>query len=812
MGTTMKPKQPMEFDQAKLQNMTEPITVRVQKMRGNQPSGIEIPGKGEGAAPGTNWSREEVLRLENWLLTEWSGGGFYRFSVTDANGETMRWESAFDPRVYPEKVPPNAMSAAQIPNPQILPAGVPVNPQLQIQTPSAQAIPSQGVPFGMNSSSWPPPAATFGYGSQVVVGPQQQPQQQQPVFQQQMPMQYGWPYATPYSPYGMPGMSGMAPAPATPVRDRGDRDRWLEMQLRERDRDRETEREERQRQTEREAERLRYQEELRRKDDELRARELAQREAEHKAGLERQQQQHAAEMAKMVDEIRRLGEQGRDKENDEVRRAREEQARLQRERERDQINQQFQTVNQQFQTFQQSIAQTLTKVTETPREDPKLRTLEVEIQKAREDARMQAEQQQRERDRWESQRQQEALVQQMREQENRTALALKEATATRSDPMVEYMKESARLSQEQSRMQSENMREIARMQQASQDRMAAQMMNPQQLASIIRDSGSGTDMLMKNVVETFSGIFGTMRSAIEQVAQLTGGAPEPPAVRIVEQGIQKAGAMAERYFGMKAQQQQNEAQVAAARLHGEAQVRAAAYQAQAAAATAAAQQNRPVEFAAASTARKTNGQSGPEKAAAQPSSGLGGAAPVAATPPPPVVRPPKPGKPAAPTPPTDLDDGLSDPVTGQTLPAAKPVAKRAGKTDEEWFGAALESVTHLRTGVKTFLSNLAKIQTGEEEGVLDEEGNVVGLEPNAAIDAILKGINYVSVNGMVIPAFEELFKQGRYAEFLDVLLPGAHQGYKDDCVKILTEEVDVTPPSDVIDVEGVEITDQSAEA
>ena len=324
---------------------------------------------------------------------------------------------------------------------------------------------------------------------------------------------------------------------------------------------------------------------------------------------------------------------------------------------------------------------------------------------------------------------------------------------------------------------------------------------------------------MKNVVETFSGIFGTMRSAIEQVAQLTGGAPEPPAVRIVEQGIQKAGAMAERYFGMKAQQQQNEAQVAAARLHGEAQVRAAAYQAQAAAATAAAQQNRPVEFAAASTARKTNGQSGPEKAAAQPSSGLGGAAapaaPAASTPPPSVVRPPKPGKPAAPTPPTDLDDGLSDPVTGQTLPAAKPAAKRAGKTDEEWFGVALESVTHLRTGVKTFLSNLAKIQAGEEEGVLDEEGNVIGLEPNAAIDAILKGINYVSVNGMMIPAFEELFKQGRYAEFLDVLLPGVHQKYKDDCVKILTEEVDVsvTPPSDVIDVEGVEITDQeSAEA
>jgi hypothetical protein len=814
MATPTKNKTPLEFDQGKLQRMQEPITVRVQKKRGNSPMSIEVPGKGDGAAPGTNWSREEVLALENWLLTEWSGGGYYVFSITDANGESMKWESVYDPRIYPEKIPPNQAAAAQL-NPQTLPPGVPVNPGT-VQTPGAQPIPNQGAPLGMSPSNWPPPASTFGYNSQVTL-PQnphaQQAAQQAPQAGPQPPYP-GWvwnPMTGQWGPppYQMPGYPQYGSPFATPLSGFGERDRSGSSRNRwEREYERrEREREERQRTQEREQERQRYQEEIRRRDEELRQRELAMREAEHKAAQERLQQQHAAEMQKMREEIRRLGERGKDQENEEVKRAREERQRMEREREREQINQQFQLMQQQ-----------MAKLVEKPAEDPRMRTLELEIQKQREDARVAEERSQRERERWESQRQQEQLAQQMREQENRMQLALKEATANRSDPMVEFMKENARLSQEQSRMQAENMREIARMQQMSSDRMAQMMMTPQALAGIIRDSSSGTDMLLKNVTETFGGIFGTMRNAIEQVAQLTGGAPEPPAARIIEQGIARAGEMAERYIGMKAAQAQGEARVAAAKAQSEAQIRAAAMQAQAQAAAAAAQQaqaKRSAEFTTSSgktgPVRNKNGKSADVAAAAAAAKtvGLSGAEPP---PPPP---PPKPGRPAAPKPPIDLDEGVSDPVTGQTQGKVIPM-KRAGRSDNEWFGVALESVTRLRLGVKTFLENLEKVQANEiDETVMDEEGNVLGLDPSAAIDAILKGVNYVSANGIEIPAFDDLFKQGRFAEFMDVILPEAPDQYKIDCVQILTEEVEVqvTPPADVIDTtEHQPETEQPPEA
>jgi hypothetical protein len=804
MATPTK-KTPLEFDQAKLQAMQEPITVRVQKKRGNSPMTIEVPGKGDGAAPGTNWSREEVLSLENWLLTEWSGGGYYVFAITDANGQTMKWESVYDPRTFPEKVPPNQASAAQM-SPQALPAGVPASPQ--IQTPAAQPIPQQGAPLGMSTSNWPPPASTFGYGSQVVQPqvPQQGQSQAQGPWAQQPQMQPPYPGAV-WNPsigqwqpgYQLPGYGSPFASPLPGFGERGGSSSRSRFE-REYER-REREREERQRAQEREQERQRHQEEIRRRDEQLRERELAQREAEHKAALERAQQQHAAEMQKMRDEIRRLGERGRDQENEEVKRAREERQRIERERERDQINQQFQLMQQQ-----------MAKLAEKPTEDPRMRTLEAELQKQREDARILQEQQQRERERWEAQRAQENLAAQMKEQEARTREALKEATANRADPMVEYMKENARLSQEQSRMQAENMREIARMQQMSSDRMAQMMMTPQALAGIIRDSSSGADHLMKNVVDTFGGIFGTMRNAIEQVAQLTGGAPEPPAARIIEQGLHRAGEMAERYIGMKAAQAQSEAQVAAAKARSEAQVRAAAMNAQAQAAAAAAQQAQAkkaegTEYTTASghtgPVRNKNGQSAQAQAAAAAraaqQAGLGGAQ----TAPPPPPAPPKPGKPAQPKPPIDMDEGVTDPVTGQTQGAKVIPMKRAGHSDEEWFGIAMESVSRLRLGVQTFLENLERVQAGEgqEEGVLDEEGNVIGLDPSGAIDAILKGVNYVSANGIEILAFEDLFKQGRFAEFMDVILPDAPDPYKVDCVKILTDEVEVQvqPPAGVID-------------
>src|SRR3990172_12838481 len=107
----------LQFDQSKLQGMHEPLTVRIEKLKGSVKQPIELPAK-DGAPPGTNWTRDEVLSLENWLLTKWSGGGYYRASGTDAKGSEMIWEWVFDPRMYPERVPPNTAEAAYVNSPQ----------------------------------------------------------------------------------------------------------------------------------------------------------------------------------------------------------------------------------------------------------------------------------------------------------------------------------------------------------------------------------------------------------------------------------------------------------------------------------------------------------------------------------------------------------------------------------------------------------------------------------------------------------------------------------------------------------------------
>lgn len=89
-------------------------------------------------------------------------------------------------------------------------------------------------------------------------------------------------------------------------------------------------------------------------------------------------------------------------------------------------------------------------------------------------------------------------------------------------------------------------------------------------------------------------------------------------------------------------------------------------------------------------------------------------------------------------------------------------------SEEELFGLTYESVMRLR------------------KGVLDGK-----LDPNGTIDAILKGVQHVMTNNIVVPAFT-LFSSERWADFIDVMIPAAAQTFKDECVRILIEEVEVS--------------------
>ena len=128
-----------KFDLPKLQKMQEPITVRVEKVKGSQKMPITLPGN-NGGSPGTGYSRDDVLNVEQFVQ-ELAGGGFYEGYATDPSGTEIEWTFGWDPRYFPEKSP-SGFDAMPPPAP--------------VQAPQSQQ--SQGpvphVGFGSNNPNW----------------------------------------------------------------------------------------------------------------------------------------------------------------------------------------------------------------------------------------------------------------------------------------------------------------------------------------------------------------------------------------------------------------------------------------------------------------------------------------------------------------------------------------------------------------------------------------------------------------------------------------------------------------------------------
>lgn len=125
----------LPFDDAKLEAMNEPLTVRVEKLKNGarMPIPLPISENDPDKAPGTNFDKDGVRQLETWLVTHWAGGGLYEITVTDStqpNPAVMRWRANYDIREYPEKVPPPLQSASS--QPQLAPV-VPLAPIVQQQ-------------------------------------------------------------------------------------------------------------------------------------------------------------------------------------------------------------------------------------------------------------------------------------------------------------------------------------------------------------------------------------------------------------------------------------------------------------------------------------------------------------------------------------------------------------------------------------------------------------------------------------------------------------------------------------------------------
>lgn len=177
--TILKPQE--QFDNTKLEAMVEPLMVRVEKLRNAVRQTIPLPEgapdeNGAPQAPGVGWTKAGVLGIETWLLTQWSGGGFYRITVTDSSEPSpmsMTWTTNYPTNEYPEKVPPTLTTAA--------------NPAAQISQPPRAPQMTNGVPAfpgGLPLHPQPAPSWTAQYP---------QPYQQAPAFQQPLygQAQYG---------------------------------------------------------------------------------------------------------------------------------------------------------------------------------------------------------------------------------------------------------------------------------------------------------------------------------------------------------------------------------------------------------------------------------------------------------------------------------------------------------------------------------------------------------------------------------------------------------------------------------------------
>ena len=265
------------------------------------------------------------------------------------------------------------------------------------------------------------------------------------------------------------------------------------------------------------------------------------------------------------------------------------------------------------------------------------------------------------------------------------------------------------------------------------DGMRHQTLTPQDVLNLAKSTSHGVDELRTSVVRAFGEMFDLQKRAFESAAQMLPQG-ESPAVRIVEQGIEKAGEMFEKW-----QESKDAGQVAAAR--------AAAAQAKAQEAAINAQRDQLNQMAAREerlmNQRTATAQANVAHAPSRVEGQLAGA-PV--------------------TPPA----GQPSPQPSNVIPLPE---RRLGKTDQEWFGGAVMHVERLREAVTEFLNGLP-------EGKLTPEGKPVGASPEDAASFIARSVEQIVKANLVVPAFNELFLANQLDDFAMVLLPHAPPQYR----------------------------------
>ncbi len=619
---------PKVFDEAKLAAMSEPLTVKIDKLKGNTRMPITLPDHEDGSSGMTGWTSDDVRKIDNWLVTEWSGGGLYEVTVTDSSNPSliMKWQPYWDVKDYPEKTPPTVASAHVTGGTQQRQPPQQPQPPIPLHGARMSTAWPNGLPQGLPSNNYPQPQPSH-YGPQAL---------------------------------GQQSMYHPAPMPPPPQVGTQTYAAWA------------------------------HEYDRRKADEELKQL----RDQAHKNEIERVRAEAEAKA--------RAAQASTEKELSELR------------------------------SMVASLTSTIREKAAAPA-GPDPAFIELREQNKRLEERLEREKAEREQDRRDREMK-EAIAKQAEEaKRDREAMDRKfeqmiaSMNSNKNDPFVEMVKEMQRVSAEQIKEVSRNMKEAI-------DKISGGQLKPLEIIDLMQRSNSGIEAATNRLAGVYDKVIDTQQKVTENALAMQ---PQgSPVVDTIREGISGLQNFANKYVEATERNQ---------RFAMGAQVQVA--QAQAAAAQA------------------TSGV------------GLGGPAILVQQPGQPIVTP-------APTPDPQLP--AAQPASQPpSAPANKParVERLWGRTDEEWFGTvALPEIIQLREGAKVFLEAMHHIAT-HGSGEIPENA----IRPDQAAWGVLYAKMESVKTGLVIPALRDLLDTNQLPELISVLLPDTNQPYRDEMLAKLDE-------------------------
>lgn len=353
-------------------------------------------------------------------------------------------------------------------------------------------------------------------------------------------------------------------------------------------------------------------------------------------------------------------------------------------------------------------------------------------------------------------------IAQMQQQHQQTIQALQQQTSRGPDPMIQLLIE-------QNRNSMDAMKEISRQSASAVEKLQPFMMNPRDMMLMQKEASTGMDQITQKMATAFGSALEMQQKVLESSLQLNQGGS--PVVDLVREGVANVKELAERYVTTTNRAKQIEAQA-----------QADIEKAKAHQITVQAQR----DVAIANANRMPPPQPLPPPRPAQPLAGPNGQNAQNFE----AWRRQQEQQAAQPQPQPRETAGVA-PQPTPTAPAPTTAAARptnGQRSDFQWFGPAMGEVMQVRQRVDAFMKKMQAAAAGQDVQLVEDDAS-----PNNVAQGILAAAAMVQAQNIPIPAMTELLGQGRYLEFVKLLIPAAPETFHEDVVtqmKILTGEID----------------------